>query len=297
MAQLPVLSLAWCALSLVWVKRFGWLDRLATREVFGRSIRLPSTASVVSGTATAVVTASILLALTAKGGSILTAIVLARSLVLLVGPVVDLSFGRRLGAHVVLAGALALAAVLLTTGGRAPSASFVIPLAVYLVAYAVRLAVLSRRAKTRDPSVNWSFFVGEHVSTACFFALLALVLLGARCLGGHAPWSTSVTISGLARVGWLLLLGMAAELVGLFSGLLYVSPQGNTFCVLASRCAGVLGSAAAGLLLSWCSRERWMSKQEAIGVALTIAAMTVLAWGDRRAQSRRRAPASECAQA
>ncbi|HZU84120.1 MAG TPA: hypothetical protein VE987_14425, partial [Polyangiaceae bacterium] len=234
-----------------------------------------------SGAATSVVAISILLAFTAKGSSVVTAAIVARASVLFIAASIDVLFGKRIGVHVLLGCLLALASILLSTrynGRFALSTATAVPLAVYMVAYTVRLAAVSRKAKSPEAHKNWSFFVGEHVATAVFLVLFGF--LTSATMDGGAAGAAHVQ---RAAAGWLALLGFSAALVSVFSGLIYVAPQNNTFCVLASRCAGVVGSTAAGLILGLCSRgARGPSTEELAAVVLTLAATALLAAGERR---------------
>jgi hypothetical protein len=103
----------------------------------------------------------------------------------------------------------------------------------------------SKSAKTADSATNWAFFVGEYASTASAFLLYGAVSSAFSpnrwaIFAGHAATGTAPF-----AIAWLLATGVFSALIGLFSGLLFVSPEGNAFCALASRCAGVAGSAGA----------------------------------------------------
>jgi hypothetical protein len=288
LAQLPITAVAWAAFASLWVAALGWLRWLPKRRIGGVTLRFPSLASIVSGVATSLIMISTLLVYTARGSSPMIAGIVTRASVLMMAPILDLGLRKRIGWHAWTAFGLALASIPLTIGrssSLALSASFLVPLALYVAAYAVRLATLSRSAKATDPATNWGFFVGEHLSAAA--SLLVFVGLsfglGQRVSGVdfrapfHDLWS--------AATGWLAAAALASELVGIFGGLVFVSPEENTFCVPANRCASVVASTLAMILLAWWSQAaRWPRVEEVLAAMLTLLAIVVLAVGDRAAK-------------
>jgi hypothetical protein len=279
-AQLPFASFAWGCSALVWTVRFGWLQRLPLRRVLGRQLRLPSAGSVLSGAAMAAIVLSLSLAVAVRGSSPLSTVFVARASVLVLAVLVDLWFGKRIGRLVGVGLVLALASILLGTLRDARcvlSKSVTYPLAVYFAAYGIRLVSASKSAKTADSAANWAFFVGEYTSAASAFLLYGAVSIafsanGWAILAGHAATGTAPF-----AIAWLLATGVFSALIGLFSGLLFVSPEGNAVCALASRCAGVVGSVGAALVLAACSHAAPRpSPKELTGIALTLGAVACL---------------------
>ena len=131
---------------------------------------------------------------------------------------------------------------------------------------------------------------------------LAHMALGRGYASAFAPWMVLVTalakgllpgqgepIAGPAQlpfaIAWLLATGSFSALIGLFSGLLFVSPEGNAFCALASRCAGVAGCAGAALFLAACSHAAPRpSPKDLMGIALTFGAIACLFVANRAAR-------------
>ncbi|WP_437665576.1 hypothetical protein [Sorangium sp. So ce1182] len=284
LVQLPVTAIAWAAFAFVWVTALGWLRWLPQRQIGGLMLRLPSAASIVGGVATSVIMISTLLVYTAQGSSPMIAGVVTRASVLMMAPILDMCLRKHIGWHAWAAFALALASIPLTTRWNAAfalSLSFTIPLALYVSAYAVRLLTLSVSAKAADPAQNWGFFVGEHLSAAAsLLVFLGLSLaLGPRLSGVDLRPAFSLE---LAVTGWLVVAALASELVGIFGGLTFVSPQENTFCVPANRCASVVASTLAMTLLAWWSpAARWPRIEEVMAAVLTLLAIAVLAIRDR----------------
>lgn len=286
-AQLPLASLAWGCSALLGTLHFRWIERLPLRRVLGRQLRLPSAGSVVSGAAMAAIVLSLSLAVAVRGSSPLSTVFVARSSVLVLAVLVDLCFGKPIGRLVGVGFVLALAAIVLGTlrdARFALSTSVTTPLAVYVAAYGIRLVSASKSAKTTDSGANWAFFVGEYASTASAFLLYGAVSIAVSANGwaiaGHAATGTAPF-----AVAWLLATGVCSALIGLFSGLLFVSPEGNTFCALASRCAGVVGSAVAALVLAACAHAAPpLSVKELTGIALTVGAIACLFAANRAAR-------------
>jgi len=279
-AQLPFASLAWGCSALVLTVRLGWLQRLPLRRVLGRQLRLPSASSMLSGAALATIVLSLSLALAVRGASPLSTAFVARGSVLMLAVLVDVWFSKRIGRWVGVGLLLALASVLLEAhwGTRSVlSTSVTSPLAIYVAAYGIRLVSASKSAKTADSTAAWEFFVGEYTSAASAFLLFGAVsiafsakgwaIIPVRAAAGMAPFA----------IAWLLVTGVFSALIGLFSGLLFVSPEGNAFCALASRCAGLVGSAGAALVLAgfWHAAPA-PSPKELTGIPLTFGAIACL---------------------
>jgi hypothetical protein len=279
-AQLPFASFAWGCSALIWTVRFGWLRRLPLRRVLGKQLRLPSASSVLSGAAMAAIVLSLSLAIAVRGSSPLSTVFVARAGVLVLAVLVDIWFGKRIGRLVGVGLVLALASILLGTlrdARCALSTSVTTPLAVYLAAYVVRLVSVSKSAKTADSAANWAFFVGEYASTASAFLLYGAVSIA--CSANRWAIIAGQGAKGTAAfaIAWMLATGVFSALIGLFNGLLFVSPEGNTVCALASRCAGAVGSVGAALVLAACSHAAPRpSPKELTGIAFTFGAIACL---------------------
>ena len=113
-------------------------------------------------------------------------------------------------------------------------------------------------------------------------AASAFLLYGAVSIAFSANgWAITAghAATGMApfAIAWLLATGVFSALIGLFSGLLFVSPEGNAFCALASRCAGLVGSAGAARVLAgfWHAAPA-PSPKELTGIPLTFGAIACL---------------------
>jgi len=86
-------------------------------------------------------------------------------------------------------------------------------------------------------------------------------------------WPTWLWAAGYASAyaPWMVLV------TALAAGLCRVSPEGNAFCALASRCAGLVGSAGAALVLAgfWHAAPA-PSPKELTGIPLTFGAIACL---------------------
>lgn len=97
-------------------------------------------------------------------------------------------------------------------------------------------------------------------------------------------WAPALVVSPAATMAWILLAGIALGLVAIFGGLVYVSPAEHTFCLAASRSAGVLAVTIATLVLKGCgARLGSLRVDEMIAVAMTLVAIAALAVNDRAA--------------
>jgi hypothetical protein len=287
-AQLPISSLAWAFSAMVWTVGLGWLRRLPVRRLLGRRVRVPSAASVLSGLATSVSVVSLSLAVAVRGSSPLSTVFVARASVLALAVLVDVRFGKRIGPLVGAGLILALASILLGTLWKADfafSMSVTVPLVAYVLTHGIRLVAASIGAKTTDAAANWAFVVGEHMSAALLFVLYGGVSVIVSANARAMLVGLSAASTAPLAVVWVFLAGVFSALVGLFNGLLFVSPESNAFCALTSRCAGVAGTTVATVALAACaSAAHAPSPAELVGVAFTLGAIGCLFAADRSAR-------------
>ena len=222
------------AAALLFTTILGWWKHFDT----------PRARVVVSGLGTAAIIATTTIAYTFHGISILFALLLMRSGVLLLAPAVDLMCVRRVRwfSWAALALTFAAIAVAFTTVDRTnfPIAA-AINLAGYLSGYVLRLPAMTRVAKTADPEATRRYFVQELV-----VALAALVAVPAiAALAGNVALRRGfVSVTPIAFA-----IGVCYAVLYFFGTMIYLDRRENTFCIPLNRGSSLLAGVVASYAL------------------------------------------------
>jgi protein-tyrosine-phosphatase len=217
---------------------------------------LPSPAVALSGFGLALIIGTTTVLYTFHGISIVLALILMRCGLLIMGPLVDLLFGRRVRwfswtAFAVSLGALGVA-LLVATDYSLPLLA-ALALSFYLLGYALRTPCMTKVAKVKDTGVTLRYFVQEILVT---IVLLPLIPAGMALFGtGSASHAlrrgfTTFWIEHPAAVVPVLLIGVFYALHNIFGTLIYLDCRENTFCIPLFCGASFLAGYAAILLLS-----------------------------------------------
>jgi protein-tyrosine-phosphatase len=246
------------------------------------SLKLPAVRwpTLISGVATAVIIGTTTLNYTSAGLSILFALLLMRGGVLTLAPFIDLATGRRVSPLSWVALVLSLTAV-----GVAFSAvgSYHLTLIAamnifgYLAGYAIRLNVMSRVAKDRDPDVNRKHFEAETFVAAV--ALVALPALMAIALPGPIGGELRVGFSGLFTSrysGPALVIGLLYGILYMFGTWIYLDSRENTFCIPLNRCASLLSGVVASYAIAILFGGKLPGIHELAGVSIICVAIGAL---------------------
>jgi hypothetical protein len=205
--------------------------------------RMPDRHLVISGIGTALIIGCTTLAYTFRGVSIVLALLLMRGGVLVLAPLVDAAFGRRVRWFSWAALALSLLAVFIAlrdAGSYSLSVLALANLGCYLSGYVLRLPCMTRAAKVQDDDVTRRYFVGE--------AVVALIVLGAIGLGfvlagrGVALFTTPALMPAL-------MIGAMYAVLYVFGTLIYLDRRENTFCIPLNRASSLLSGVVAGFVL------------------------------------------------
>lgn len=289
-ALLPSSAIASLVGMLVFLSAMGWWKHARRRTVLGVSVPSPSVWTFLSGLCTAAIIPTTTLAYTFSGVSIVFMMLLMRGGVLVLAPVVDLVSKRRVRWFSWIALVLSLGALL---AALADGASYEITLvaavdvAVYLLAYFVRLRFMSRLAKSDDSNDKLRYFVEEQMvaTPALVLTLGVLALVGRGEVLAQVRWGfVDYWSSGAAWAG--IVVGLLSQGTGVFGGLILLDKRENTFCVPVNRASSVLAGLLATLAMSWIAGTKGLAVSEMVGAVLVIAAMAVLAWPTIAARSK-----------
>ncbi len=218
---------------LVWAICLG-LHRRRKHE--GPPVQLTKPSLISSG-ATAVIVITTVLAYTFEGVSILLALLLMRFGVVFVAPLLDLATGRSISGASWVSVALCLGATGLGIGLR--TFTFVSPLlclviAMYMLAYGLRLGLMARFTKSRDRRIRGDWFIIEMTGVA---AGACLVLLTALLLRWPVSWTPQAVLAGF---------GYGAALV--YGTLVYLDWSETTRSVVINRATSLIAGCIASLM-------------------------------------------------
>lgn len=283
LALLPGLTLGLLLIlpAVIWRMR----KRAAALGDGGRKSGLFSGPVLLSGVATAAIIGTTTFAYAFEGVSVLLALLLMRGGVLLLAPIVDRREARAISGQALAALCLSVLAVAVGVFGArdgALSLGAIANLGVYLAAYALRLTLMTRYAKTHAPGLRAQYFADEQV-----VSLGCLVLV--TCALAFAPFSVGTDIrQGVALIfsasgPLLLLIGVFYGGVLTFGTLIYLDARENTFAIPVNRGASLLSGVAASAVLSLTFAEPWPTLGSYLGALLVLAALYVLSMSLRRA--------------
>jgi len=219
------------------------------------SLRTLRPAVVLSGLGLAMIIGSTTVAYTFKGISIVLALLLMRGGLLLMGPLIDAAFRRRVRWFSWAAFAITFAALFVSLGGKTDSLPFAagVNLAVYLAGYALRTPCMTKLAKVADPDVTRRYFVQEVLVTITLLPAIPLVmaLMGAGSVGlAFRRGFTSFWAVHHAAVIPVVMIGVFYASHNIFGTLIYLDRRENTFCVPLFCGASLLAGFAAVSLLA-----------------------------------------------
>lgn len=297
-AMLPV-TIATSTLGMVLFLGLSGLWRHARRfELGGVSLPRPSWPTLLSGIGTAAIIATTTLAYTFDM-SIVFAQLLMRGGVLIVAPVVDL-LGRRKVRWFSWVGfgfsVLAVIIPFLKDASVAMPAMAALNFFVYILAYFVRLRLMTRFGKSQDDNAQVRYFVEEQlVATPMILLVIAGLAFtpgqfGAELTQGFGLITQpSALASALPTMLLLVAIGLCSQGTGIFGGLVLLDKSENTYAVPVNRASSVLaGVIAAAALAHFYGGS--MDLYELGGAAAIMAAIVVLSFApmiEQRYRARR----------
>ena len=181
-ALLPTTCLAIAITVPLIITGLGWWRHARRRRILGFDLPCPGLWTGLSGVGTALIIATTTLAYTFEGISIVFALLLMRAGVLILAPLMDTLFRRRVHWYSWTALAICLGAItvaLAHSGDYLLSVAAVVNLALYLGGYVLRLQSMTRVAKSDPPDIARGYFVEEQLVSMPLLvigpALLALI--------------------------------------------------------------------------------------------------------------------------
>ncbi len=261
----------------------GWWKHAATVQL-GR-LRIPFASSrhtFFSGIATAVIIATTTLAYTFSGISIVFSLLLMRGGVLILAPIIDKFFNRKVNWYSWVALAmsfLALSIALADQKGYALSAVVAINIGAYLTGYFFRLRFMTLHAKSKDRNQTYRYF-SEEMIVASVALLVAPILLAAS--GMHESFlllrEGYLTMFSSSFVGTELLIGFLYAGLYIFGTRIYLDQRENTFCIPINRCSSLLSGVIASFALTFFLGKNMVNNTQLLSAGIIILTLLVLSF-------------------
>ena len=285
LAVLPYTLCVSAVLTFLFIWGSGWHRNAHGRQVGRLRLPVPTRLTALSGVGSALMVSAVPMSFSLRDVSIPVILLMLRGGILVLAPVVDLFFGRRIRWWSVVAlvtVAIALSLVLFQGGGVKLSALALLTICSYNVGFLMRLTVMTRVAKRGDAAQSRGFFVEEKLVA---LPLGILGLIGLTLVGIGAPGEG---LDGILHVQWTPLLawqvfgiGATLALVSMLAAMILLGAQENSFCVPLERSSGLL----AGFSAAWILHFGWQlpapTASEMQAAALLLGAILLLTFASR----------------
>jgi hypothetical protein len=279
-ALLPSTVIATATSMWLFITVMGWWKHAGRTQIFGYNMIAPKKHTLLSGIAFSTIIIATTLAYSFSGVSILFALILMRSGVLIMAPVIDRLFQRRVRWFSWAGLLLSLGAVIIAFAGVRDyqlSLAALLNLAAYLTGYAVRLPCMTQMSKTGQREATLGYFVEEQLVAMPVLVLAPALfaLMGHNSIANEIRFgftnilNTPFTIPGLA-------IGFFYAGLGLFLAFIYLDRRENTFCNSLFACSSLLAGIAASYILTWWLNAPYPSGIQLSSACLIMAALFVL---------------------
>jgi protein-tyrosine-phosphatase len=240
-------------------------------------LRSLSPAVALSGLGLAMIIGSTTVAYTFKGISIVLALLLMRGGLLIMGPITDAAFGRRVRwfswAALVVSFAALLVSLVAAKDHSLPLLA-ALNLAAYLLGYALRTPCMTKLAKVRDPEITRRYYVQEVLVTIVLLPLIPAVMafFNAPLRRGFTTFWTAHP----AAVVPVVLVGVFYGCHNIFGTMIYLDGRENTFCIPLFCGASFLAGYAAVFILSVLFAFPTPPASQFVSSAMIISALLLL---------------------
>lgn len=256
-------------------------------------IPLPDRYTLLSGIGTSFILFTVPLSFTIPDVSIPFIQLLMRGDVLVIAPLVDLAFGRKVRWWSWTALAMVLLALVITLfdrGGLKLPPLAILTVVLYTVGYFLRLYVMTKVSKSGDPASVRRYFVEEKM-VALPLSVAVLGLISASGIGGQSGelewgfvkvWADPVMLP-------LFGIGFTLTIISVLAIIILLDPRENAYCVPLERAASLVAGVGGAVLLAWFWGLPMPRPAELVGAAILIAAIVLLSLAPRLSQRQARA--------
>jgi len=276
---LPAAGISTAITVLLFITARRWWKHGRQRRVLGLNVVVPRRQTLISGVGFATIIFTTTLAYSFSGISIMLALILMRAGVLIISPMIDRVFCRRIRwfswAGLVLS-LVALAISFTRVHEYELSLAALLNLAAYLSGHVLRIPAMTQIAKTGEPETALGYFVEEQavamlllICFPCAVAFLGKGEIANELRAGFAHLSSPI---GLA--GWTI--GIFYAGLGICLSFIYLDRRENTFCMPLFACSSLLSGIAASYLLALWMHGARPHRVEISAALLIIAALLVM---------------------
>lgn len=285
---LPASLIISLVLTFVFIWWSGWYRDANAVEIGTMRVPVPTRYTLLSGIGSALVLFTVPLSFTIPDVSIPFIQLLMRGDILIIAPLVDLMFGRRVRWWSWAALAMVLAALMLTLsdrGGLKLPPIAILTVILYTAGYFIRLTVMTKVSKSGDPASVRKYFVEEKV-IALPLSVVALAAISASGIGGQSSelswgfisvWTDPVILP-------LIFIGATLTIISIFAIVILLDARENAYCVPLERAASLVAGVAAALILAWGWGLPHPRPAELTGAGILIGAIVLLSLAPRLAK-------------
>jgi len=267
----------------VWLS--GWHRDAHGKVIGGWRIPVPTRDTTLSGIGTALILFTVPMSFTIENVSIPLMQLLMRGDILVIAPIVDFIFKRKVRWWSWTALVMVLVAMSITLvdrGGLKLPPIAIATIVLYTAGYFIRLVVMTKTAKDGNPAMVRRYFVEEKI-VALPLAVLALALLAASGIGGEQDalhWGFVEVWSSPAMwpIFWI---GFTLTVISVVAIIILLDPRENAYCVPLERAASLVAGVGAALLLAWFWGLAEPRTAELIGAGILILAIVLLSIAPR----------------
>ena len=270
----------------IWLS--GW-HRDANAVQLGKwRIPCPDKLTFISGIGTSLVLFTVPLSYTFQGVSIPFIQLIMRGDILVIAPLVDIAFSRRVRWWSWAALGMVLVAMIVTLtdrGGLKLPPLAILTVVLYTIGYFVRLAVMTKIGKNGDEALVRRYFVEEKI-VALPLSIAFLAAISASGLGGQAGelrWGF-IDVWTDPAIWPLIGIGVTLTVVSVFAIKILLDPRENAYCVPLERAASLIAGVGGSVLLALFFAGKMPRDAEFIGAGILIAAIFLLSLAPRFAR-------------
>lgn len=277
---LPVSLIVNLVLTYLFIWLSGWHRDAHGVNIGGTRLPVPTKYTVLSGIGTALVLFTVPLSFTFTNVSIPFIQLLMRGDILIIAPLVDFMFGRRVRWYswtaLVMVG-VALTFVVHQRGGFHLPPLAIATVVLYTVGYFLRLAVMTRISKSGDENSVRGYFAEEKL-IALPMSVAALAAVSFMGLGTQADELAWGFTSAWTDPVFVLLAGggFTLTIISVFAAIILLNPRENSYCVPLERSSSLLAGLAAAYVLHAFWNQPAPTGSEIIGAVLLLAAIVLL---------------------
>lgn len=279
--MLPAVVIGTNLVLLTVITAMGWWKYAGRRSVLGMKIPFATNKwTIFSGIGTAFIILTTTLAYSFEGISIVFAALLMRGGVLVMSPVIDTFFKRKVHWYSWIALGLSLVALFVLfaeKGGFMLTLLAAVNIGLYLSGYIFRLQFMTRIAKSSGRETNYRFFIEEML--VAMVAIMVLPVLFPLIGYGNGIADLANGWAVFARPATLLpalLIGGLYGCLYLFGTRIYLNHRENTFCIPINRCASLLAGVAASFLLTMLTPGTFLTTTQLISASILFVAILFL---------------------